>query len=202
MTDSKFKLTAAVMERMRKVCGGTNYSLALRNCEHLARYIHSGAWISFQMVGSGVLKNAFISHMGEHTKLINILPSELQLAEPEMKQLYPENEMRVAMEETGGIKFKQMKNSLTATDDERFNIVFLGPTGSGKSHLINNLFNLTVSPSKASLDSVTKEIKFYEGMCSYWNWSRVEKKRVSLNVNVNVIDTIGKCVFDSSIFNG
>ena len=68
--------------------------------------------------------------------------------------------------------------------------------------MINNLFNLTVSPSKASLDSVTKEIKFYEGMCSYWNWSRVEKKRVSLNVNVNVIDTIGKCVFDSSIFNG
>ena len=85
VTDSRFKLTAAVMDRMRKVCGGTNYSLALRNCEHLARYIHSGAWISFQMVGSGVLKNAFISHMGEHTKLINILPSELQLAEHEMK---------------------------------------------------------------------------------------------------------------------
>ena len=111
VTDSKFKRTAEVMERIRKVCGGTNYSLALRNCEHLARYIHSGAWISFQMVGSGVLKNAFISHMGEHTKLINILPLELQPLELEKKALYPENEVKEAMEGTGGIKFKQMKRS-------------------------------------------------------------------------------------------
>ncbi len=33
----KFVLTPEVKKRMEKVCGATNYSLALRNCEHLAR---------------------------------------------------------------------------------------------------------------------------------------------------------------------
>ena len=34
-----FTLTDERLERMRKLCGATNYSLALRNCEHVARYI-------------------------------------------------------------------------------------------------------------------------------------------------------------------
>jgi len=187
-TEAKFKLTEEVMERMKLVCGAKNYSLALRNCEHLARYIHSGAWISFQMVGNGVLKKHFVSYMGEHTKLINILPLELQPIEFEKHPLYPEHEIKEAMEDTGSIKFSRMKKSLTATDNDRFNIVFLG---SGKSHLINNLFNLTVSPSRASLDSVTKEIRFYEGICTFVTmrgW-----RRVRYNRPVNVIDTIGFC---------
>ena len=33
----RFLLTKEVRHRMEKVCGATNYSLALRNCEHLAR---------------------------------------------------------------------------------------------------------------------------------------------------------------------
>ena len=33
----RFPLTKEVRRRMEKVCGATNYSLALRNCEHLAR---------------------------------------------------------------------------------------------------------------------------------------------------------------------
>ena len=35
--DEKFMLTPEVKERMKQVCGATNYSLALRNCEHVAR---------------------------------------------------------------------------------------------------------------------------------------------------------------------
>ena len=37
IVDGEFQMTDDVKERMRKVCGATNYSLALRNCEHLAR---------------------------------------------------------------------------------------------------------------------------------------------------------------------
>ena len=35
--EKRFEMTLEVKERMRKVCGATNYSLALRNCEHVAR---------------------------------------------------------------------------------------------------------------------------------------------------------------------
>ena len=38
LVSADFKKTDSVAERMEKVCGATNYSLALRNCEHLARY--------------------------------------------------------------------------------------------------------------------------------------------------------------------
>ena len=37
LVDGQFQMTDSVKDRMRKVCGATNYSLALRNCEHLAR---------------------------------------------------------------------------------------------------------------------------------------------------------------------
>ena len=45
----KFSNSPEVLERMENVCGATNYSLALRNCEHVARYIFCGTWASFQM---------------------------------------------------------------------------------------------------------------------------------------------------------
>ena len=35
--EKRFEMTLEVKERMRKVCGATNYSLALRNYEHVAR---------------------------------------------------------------------------------------------------------------------------------------------------------------------
>ena len=74
---------------------------------------------------------------------------------------------------------------MNASDSSMYNILFIGPTGSGKSHLINCLFNSTVSVSSASTDSVTKEIHFYQGRCKY-------KMRESgfHEKDVNIIDTI------------
>ena len=37
VTEAKFAMTNEVMDRMKKLCGATNYSLVLRNCEHAAR---------------------------------------------------------------------------------------------------------------------------------------------------------------------
>ena len=37
VTDDTFVKSPDVVERMSKLCGATNYSLALRNCEHAAR---------------------------------------------------------------------------------------------------------------------------------------------------------------------
>ena len=35
----EFVMTDGILERMQKVCGTSNYSLVLRNCEHVARYV-------------------------------------------------------------------------------------------------------------------------------------------------------------------
>ena len=42
-----FKMTNCVMERMELLCGAMNYSLALRNSEHAARYI---LFLDFDMI--------------------------------------------------------------------------------------------------------------------------------------------------------
>ena len=41
LISERFNLTNEVMLRMRRVCGVTNYSLALRNCEHVARQVEN-----------------------------------------------------------------------------------------------------------------------------------------------------------------
>ena len=77
-TVERFQLNAEVWARMRAVCGTTNYSLALRNCEHLANYIYSGVWVSFQMTGNGVFSKMFRGLMSNYEQsLINTLPKEL-----------------------------------------------------------------------------------------------------------------------------
>ena len=180
--DSKFKRTSEVKERMRDVCGTTNYSLALRNFQHLARYIHCGSWISFQMVGSGVLKRYLFDHMSTFTKQINTFPSKLQPEKRKDFVLYPD-----APKTWSIITYKQTKQVMTETDQTFFNIVMLGPTGSGKSTLINNLFNLTVCEAGDSADSVTKQIMFYQGT---FNWMLSDGG--SVEKPVKIIDTIGK----------
>ena len=75
--DDSFYLTTEIKKRMKQVCGMTNYSLALRNCEHVARYIQSGAWVSFQMSETGPLRDIFFNEMSQKTKIINFIQSFL-----------------------------------------------------------------------------------------------------------------------------
>jgi hypothetical protein len=87
-----FSLTPEVLSRMKKVCGGTNYSLALRNSEHLARYFHSGGWISFQMTGSGQIKKTFSGFLDEYQKLVNTLPENLKVEDSNLnEEIYSED---------------------------------------------------------------------------------------------------------------
>lgn len=74
----KAKLTLAIKERMIQMLGMCNYSLCLRNSEHVANYIFNGIWASFQMEGSGSLLSFFESMMTEdQRKKINIFPSTI-----------------------------------------------------------------------------------------------------------------------------
>jgi len=180
----KFCYTNDVRIRMAKVCGSTNYSLALRNCEHVAQYIFCGVWACFQMTGEGVLRKLFFDHMAEHTKSINRFPIELV---PEPEQIVTLNE-----EVTDFIRDPNKKEALTKAEDEMFNILFLGPTGCGKSTLINQLYNKNVCKAQRGVDSVTKAIHYIQGTYSFPFNVTIDGNRWRVT-KVNVIDTIGFC---------
>ena len=85
------------------------------------------------------------------------------------------------------ISYDQISNCLTEGDNEAYNIALLGPTGSGKSTIINNIFNKYVCGTGATAQSVTKEVKFLQGridVSSVLDQGQTVKK-------LNVIDTIG-----------
>lgn len=184
----QFQMTREVKNRMLEVCGASNYSLALRNCEHVARYIQSGVWVCFQMAkGSGLLYKVFKNRVGRYSRLINTPPIELQPPEKDNPELiHPE------FDEDHHIRFIIKKQVLTDADNNCVNVVFLGPTGSGKSTLINNLFNRGVVEARASASSVTRNVQFIEGsfisvpvdpdLRNQWTTKKI-----------NVIDTIGMC---------
>ena len=176
-----------VRNRMAKVCGTVNYSLALRNCEHVARYIHCGMWACFQMTGEGVLRKILFNHMTkQHTKLINKLPLTLMPVETAPVQLHQ-----------GIVDFIRdpiIKNALTSGEDSMFSILFLGPTGWGKSTIINQMFNSSVCKADGGIYSVTKEINYIQGMYNYpyeidikGKWAYHQQSKV------NIIDTVGFC---------
>eukprot|EP00092_Neocalanus_flemingeri_P010448 GFUD01011259.1.p1 GENE.GFUD01011259.1~~GFUD01011259.1.p1 ORF type:complete len:490 (+),score=83.89 GFUD01011259.1:50-1519(+) len=183
VTTDEFVLTPEVMSRVHKICGGNNYSLVLRNSEHLCRYIRSGAWISFQMARNTPLRAIFENHMSaDQRKLINTMPNDLIFEEePSDEPIY---------NEVGDyhVQFCQSKEILTDADNDAFNILFLGPTGSGKSTLINHLYNQDVVKAVGSASSVTRSMTYIQGE-AMWSepgkWKKFDK--------VNIIDSVGFC---------
>uniref|UniRef100_A0A7S4QBB8 AIG1-type G domain-containing protein n=1 Tax=Alexandrium monilatum TaxID=311494 RepID=A0A7S4QBB8_9DINO len=174
--EKEFQFTKEVRQRMEVVCGSQNHSFCLRNSEHMCKYIITGSWVSRQVFPEGLIMSAFRSYMGGKPPVeINTLPVDLK-PEVVMKTLY------TGM--TGFIKYRRAKTPLTEREaSEAFNVVLLGPTGCGKSNLINVLYNKTVCPSVASLSSVTRNMRITQGTTTVLGRQRP----------VNVIDTIGFC---------
>lgn len=72
-------ITPAIKERMTQMLGMCNYSLCLRNSEHVANYIFIGHWASLQMEGRGDLLDYFHNKMTEaERKKINMFPSTIR----------------------------------------------------------------------------------------------------------------------------
>ena len=184
--DSHFQMTPEVKLRMNMVCGSANYSLALRNCEHVARYIYCGRWLCFQMT-HGTLKDTLFNYLGEKSKLINVFPKELEESkERKIEKLYKDLDDSCGLPMT----YERKHDHLTDSDNNAFNILFLGPTGAGKSTLINHLFNRTVCKTGGAAISTTKQARFHSG--SHHLWSTHGEKNIQRRTKVNVCDTIGK----------
>ena len=180
--EKEFRLTEKVRQRIEHVLGMMNYSLCLRNCEHVANYIYDGKWHSKQVES---YRRAINLPMGENAKNINIFPSKIiphVLLEDNEEKIYP------FLSDQTLFKPTQMQYFLDDSPNT-YNVLLIGPTGAGKSRLLNVLFNRKIVESAEGFDSVTKEIYCLRG--------RKPNNEILPNYNEMIlIDTIGLC--DSS----
>jgi GTP-binding protein EngB required for normal cell division len=108
---------------------------------------------------------------------INTQPVELAKSHRLMKPLYHTAQHF--------LDFKGNRTVLTAVEaDEAYNVVVLGPTGCGKSRLINLFYNRTVCESTASCQGFCREhMQITHGIGTIYGMKRP----------VNVIDSVGFC---------
>ena len=92
------------------------------------------------------------------------------------------------------IKWEVYKEALVEADNDAYNVVILGPTGSGKSNIINNLFNLTVCETGGSAQSVTRQVTFHQGSHRLWE-QNLDTGEILKMRKINIIDTIGNYKF-------
>jgi len=169
----QFDFTPAAKQRAKKIIGATNYSLMLRNCEHVVTYIVHGAWRSLQTAPTAPIYKFFQAmFMGHVARLCNTLPEELQVTFM----------VRNTQRNPRLTQIAQYICSKPICDPGKAhkNVLVVGPTGTGKSDLINLLFNQTVVESRASLTSVTAHINFVLGTDSAMQ-------------RITIADTIGLC---------
>jgi GTPase SAR1 family protein len=177
--------------RMNQVVGLANYSLCLRNCEHLANYVMHGRWCSSQMDDNGRIMDAFRRYLMSESqiRLVNTPPSDIRT------QIFSGN---------AGVVYDFLMPYYKATgfdyyldaEEDAYNLLIIGPTGVGKSHLINVIFNSPICESRLSHLSVTPEVFFIRGegqIISHRFNGKTSTDTVVRQRKVVVTDTIGIC---------
>jgi len=177
MGERLFDGTPEVFHRMTEVCGATNFSLLLRNSEHIVNYVQYGCWLSslsVDLINSACFQ-PHLDHVKQELQLQNTLPAELKKVQLQRPIYRKERTL--------------LKNCRTVTTlseqnlDEGYNIVMLGPTGSGKSRAINMMCNREVCLSKSSSRSVTQHMQLVQAEVDVGGEART----------VHIMDTIGFC---------
>jgi len=164
--------------RAKQIVGATSYSLMLRNCQHCVTYIVNGLWASTQTTTSGPIRVALESYLIDSViAKVNTKPAELV-----SPFTIGEHPMERDLERV--FIYEHTRNIAQQIHQNDFNVVVLGPTGVGKSHLINLMANQSIVESRAGMASITKELSFCRG------------KIVSSNIMCPagyIVDTIGLC---------
>lgn len=166
---------ADMRSRIERVLHMNNHSICFRNSEHVANYLLKGHWYSAQMAESGKLFQLFKSKLQEDNQLlahVNGPPADIQTAE------YP------CLKDERVLRYLQTPPEVQKKDIK--NILFMGFPQSGKSKLINTLFNEFVSFSKASSETVTQDVSLNYGVDD-------EESKYYCLVDTPGVTTISKC---------
>jgi len=176
--DIKIENWNAILKRTYQMLGMCNYSLLLRNCEYVARYIMQGVWHCSQHSGDGLFNHVFKSVSGTATTLSSTPPNPLFTQQVVLGSNY-QNFFPSGFSAT---EVKCDANCLNVKGHKT--ILVIGPTGSGKSNIINFLTNSDVCDVKASSASITKMCKFIT--------CRIDSGHEHA-IPICFIDTIGFC---------
>eukprot|EP00928_Gymnodinium_smaydae_P070753 TRINITY_DN54525_c0_g1_i1.p1 TRINITY_DN54525_c0_g1~~TRINITY_DN54525_c0_g1_i1.p1 ORF type:complete len:351 (-),score=22.51 TRINITY_DN54525_c0_g1_i1:49-945(-) len=145
----------------------------------MARFIAVGTWYSLQMTGDSEVYLALKQQMGKKASNINTPPVELASKQTMMctSPIYQ------TLMSPYRVKFLE-RSGIIADADNNQNVLILGPTGAGKSSIVNLIFNQRVSKVKASALSVTRHMDVFHGeyKCPFGSHRKL-----------NVIDSIGFC---------
>ena len=180
----EFRLTKSVRQRIEHVLGMKNFSLCLRNSEHVANYIYKGIWHSSQAESfrtilkvpmskreiqflnkfpSKIHPHVFIDENTAYESVYSFLPQDIQLFQPYKMEYFLE------------------------VEQDSYNILLIGPTGAGKSHLVNVIFNRKIVESDAGLDGITDEIVMIKCMGKIYDYETNQY----MDRKIIVTDTIG-----------
>eukprot|EP00937_MAST-01D_sp_MAST-1D-sp2_P000731 g731.t1 len=134
--EASFSNSDFVRARMRQVCGASSYSLSLRNCEHVARYVHCGRWVSLQCLHYGMITKQFMrNRMRLATRRINVCPTNLRVRAPR-EPLWPGVRPFVCVDDADALTLPAFRDQADA-----FNVVVVGAERAGKSTIVNQFCN-------------------------------------------------------------
>ena len=179
------QMSQDIRNRVHHVLGMSNYSLCLRNSEHVANYIFRGRWVSSQMDSNlyGILKIFRPYMMPNEIGQVNAFPSSIR------PHIFDNKANKNLYSFLKGSYIASRFDYYLDCNEDTYNVLVVGPAGAGKSHLINVFFNKQICETKVSHHSVTREVYFIRGKGNIYDFERDQYG----DRNIVVTDTIGLC---------
>ena len=199
--EKEFEMNEEVRQQLKHVLGMSNHSFLLRNSEQVMSYISMGKWLSLQSLEGKIhklliegnifsnftdynLKKVYYDEIKEFGKgkAMTKFPS---LIDP---IVFGKVKVETVYSFINESLFKptQMQYYFDKKINNTYNVLLLGPTGAGKSRLVNTFFNKEIVKSEAGFNSMTREIYFIRSQ-------KPENVNIANNKEMILVDTIGLC---------